>query len=114
MGIAALVCGIVSIVCSFTGLGAIAGVVLGIIAIILGIKTRKDPSMAGPATAGLVLGIIGTVLSGILFIACVACVGLAGMAGKGIMESPEVQDALKNSEELQKAAEGVKQALENL
>lgn len=114
MGIAALICGIISVVCSFTGLGAIAGIVLGIIAIILGVKTRKDPSMAGPATAGLVLGIIGTVLSGILFIACVACAALAGAASKGIMENPEIQDALKNSQELKDAAEGVKKALENL
>ncbi|MDR2048517.1 MAG: DUF4190 domain-containing protein [Treponema sp.] len=89
MGIAALVCGIISVLCSFTGYGAIVGVALGIVAIILGVKARKDPSQAGTATAGLVLGIIGTALSGILFIACVACTAAIGAA----VTNPELQDA---------------------
>jgi hypothetical protein len=80
MGIAALVCGIVSVLCSFLGYGAIIGIVLGIVAIFLGVKAKNDPSQAGAATAGLVLGIIGTVLSGILFIACIACTAALGAA----------------------------------
>jgi hypothetical protein len=81
MAVAALVCGIISVVLAWTGSGAIAGIVLGIIAIILGAKARAGGG--GTATAGLVLGIIGTVLSGILFIACVACVGAAAGASLG-------------------------------
>jgi hypothetical protein len=92
MGIAALVCGIISVVCAFFGPGAIVGVVLGIVAIILGVKARKDPSQAGSATAGLVLGIIGTVLSGILFISCVACAAAIGAAAT----SSEWQQLLNN------------------
>jgi hypothetical protein len=92
MGIAALVCGIVSVLCAFLGPGAIIGIVLGIVAIFLGVKAKKDPSQAGAATAGLVLGIIGTALSGILFIACVACAAVLGTAAT----SSEFQNLLNN------------------
>jgi high-affinity nickel permease len=114
MGVAALVCGIVSVVCAFFGFGAIAGVVLGIIAIVLGVKARKDPAQAGSATGGLVLGIIGTVLSGILFVACVACVGVLGAAGTQIWNNPNIQDALKEGEGFKEAVEQAKDALESL
>jgi hypothetical protein len=114
MGIAALVCGIVSVVCAFTGPGAIVGVVVGIVAIILGVKAKKDPAMAKLATAGLVLGIIGTALSGVLFIACIACIGIAGAAGSEILNNQTVQDALKESQELKEAANELKNALNNL
>jgi hypothetical protein len=100
MGIAALVCGIVSVVCSFTGLGALAGVALGIVAIVLGIKARKVPATAGLGTGGLVLGIIGAVLSGILFIVCVGLVGLGAAAAKAAGDSPEVQEAVNELKNL--------------
>lgn len=77
MGVASLVLGIVSIVCSFFGYGAIVGVILGIAGVILGAIGRKNVYKQGVATAGLVCSIIGLVLSSILFIACVACVGCA-------------------------------------
>ncbi|MDR2144669.1 MAG: DUF4190 domain-containing protein [Treponema sp.] len=97
MAIAALVCGIISVLCAFLGYGAIIGIVLGIIAIIFGVKARKDPSQAaGSATAGLVLGIIGTVLSGILFIACVACTAALGAA----ITNPELQDAANELQDI--------------
>jgi membrane-bound ClpP family serine protease len=114
MGVAALVCGIVSVVCAFFGPGAALGIVLGIIAIVLGIMARKNPEQAKLATAGLVLGIIGTVLSGILFIACVVCIGALGAAGAGILSKPEIQDTLKNTAELKEVAGELKKVIESL
>ena len=100
MGIAALVCGIVSVVCSFTGFGALIGIILGIIAIILGVKARKVPATASLGLGGLVLGIIGTVMSGILFVVCVGLVGLGAAAAKAAGDSPEVQDAVNELKNL--------------
>lgn len=84
MAIGALVCGIVSIVAAWFGYGAIVGLVLGIVAIVLGVKVRKlNDASKGMATGGLVTGIIGVVLSGILLtcVICAACtVASVGMA----------------------------------
>lgn len=77
MAVASLVLGIISVIfgvflSSFAGwLGAI----IGIIGIILGAVAKKKPESSGVATAGLVLSIIGTILSLLLYIACLACVG---------------------------------------
>lgn len=77
MAIGALVCGIVSIVAAWFGYGAIVGLVLGIVAIVLGVKVRKlNDASKGMATGGLVTGIIGVVLSGIL-LTCVICAACA-------------------------------------
>jgi hypothetical protein len=107
MAIAALVCGIISVVFAFFGYGAIVGIILGIVAIVLGVLARKDPQRKGIATAGLVLGIIGTVLSGILLIACVACVSALSKAGTGILENSDIK-------ELRDAVNEAKNAIENL
>ena len=77
MGVASLVLGIISIVCSFFGAFSWIGIVLGIAGVIFGAIGRKNIYKQGVATAGLVCSIIGLVLSSILFIACVACVGCA-------------------------------------
>lgn len=72
MAIAALVCGILSLVGACFGVGAWAGVVLGIVAVVLGVmanKAGKDTK----ATAGLVMGIIGLALSAIIAISCTIC-----------------------------------------
>ena len=58
--VASLVCGIISLVCCCTGY---AGVILGTLAIIFAIVSRKNLGyFDGMAVAGLVLGIIGFVL----------------------------------------------------
>ncbi|MDR1389835.1 MAG: hypothetical protein LBJ31_07645 [Treponema sp.] len=101
MGIAALVCGIISVLCAFSGPGTVIGIVLGIVAIILAVIAKKDPAQSAAATAGLVLGIIGTIFCGILFIACVACAAVVGSAAA-------------NSQELQEAANELRDALNNL
>ncbi|HBB27840.1 MAG TPA: hypothetical protein DC000_01065 [Clostridiales bacterium] len=72
--IASLVLGIVSLVCVFFGYGAILGIILGIIGIVLGISSKKEQP-SGMATAGLVLSIISVALCALSFIACIACAG---------------------------------------
>ena len=92
--IAALICGVLAVISVFTGVGALIGLVLGIVGIILSINVRKelqslgetadtDPAlkdMKGMATAGLICSIVGTAIAGIGFI-CVACIaGTIGIA----------------------------------
>ncbi len=77
--VASLVLGIVSIVCILFGYGAILGLVLGIVATVLGAKARKE-SQTGMATAGFVCGIVGTVLCAFTVVCTIACLGsLAGI-----------------------------------
>ncbi len=82
--IASLVLGIIACVCVFFGQGALLGIVLGVVGLILGINSRKEfPS--GMATAGIVLSSIAIAICALGFLACVACVGcltsFAWMAG---------------------------------
>ncbi len=97
MAVVALVFGIISIVLSFCGYGSFVGLVLGIVGIILAAKARKaEPS--GVATAGLVLCIIGTVLSGILAVACVICAGCIGAAANDAEAMNDLANALSELE----------------
>lgn len=79
MAVAALVLGIISIVCGVFSAGSLGwlGGVIGIVGIILGALARKNGPVEkqGMATAGLVCSIIGTILCLLLYIACVACIG---------------------------------------
>ncbi len=71
--IISLVCGIVSIVLPWFGWGCVLSLAAGIVALILAVKTRKfNDENKGMATAGLITGIIGIVLSGIMLV-CVVC-----------------------------------------
>ncbi|NLO96729.1 MAG: hypothetical protein GX091_01405 [Peptococcaceae bacterium] len=72
---ASLVLGIVAVVCIFFGYGALLGIVLAIIGIVLGTSAKKE-APSSMATAGVVLSIIALALCVISFLACVACVGL--------------------------------------
>lgn len=73
--IASLVLGIVSVVCVFFGYGAILGIVLGIVGLILGINAKKE-SPSGMANAGVILSIVAIAACAISFVACVACIGI--------------------------------------
>ena len=80
MGIASLVLGIIAVIIGLFSAGSL-GWAGAIMAIILGALGRKEPEKSGIATAGMVLSIIGLVLCLILYIACVACLGgLAALA----------------------------------
>ena len=75
MGVAALVLGIISVVCDlFSVIGGYwIGLPCAIVGIILAALAKKQPQKQGIATAGLVLSIIGAILNGITLIACLAC-----------------------------------------
>ena len=77
---ASMVCGIISLVTFWMSWGALLGVALGIVAVVLSVNAKKQGFIGGMATAGLVMGIIGAILSGVIFIACTACVCIAGTA----------------------------------
>ncbi len=80
MAVASLILGIIALVLAVgtgvAGLGWI-GSICGIIAIILGAISRKDPAKKGMATGGLVCGIIALAWGVIATIACVVCLGVA-------------------------------------
>lgn len=80
LAIGSLVCGILSLVCIFFGYGALLGLILGIVAIVLSVNAKKKGYEDGMSKAGLILGIIGTVLCGITFVACVLCAGAIAAA----------------------------------
>jgi len=76
LAIASLVCGIVAVASCFFGIYAAAGIVLGIVGIVLSVMAKKQiPAGApkGAATAGLVLSIIALAICTIVFIACMTC-----------------------------------------
>ena len=77
MAIGSLVLGIVAIVIGLFSAGSLGwlGAIAGIVGIILGVMGKKDPEKKGLATAGLTCSIIGTVLSLLLYIACAAVIG---------------------------------------
>lgn len=77
--IASLVLGILSCVCVFFGYGALLGIVLGIVGLVLGINAKKETA-SGMATAGIVLCIIAVAVCALAFISCVACVGCLSTA----------------------------------
>jgi hypothetical protein len=88
MAVAALILGILGTLCSLSVFGAVLGILLSIVAVILGILGRKqavtESKPTGMATAGLVLGIVGTAIGALLFIACAACVGSVNTMGREI------------------------------
>lgn len=78
--VASLVLGILSLICIFFGYGALLGIILGIIGLVLGVSANKQEK-TGMGTAGVVMSAIGLGLCALTFIACVACVGCLGAAG---------------------------------
>lgn len=80
LSIAALVLGILSIVSVFTGIGAILGVIFGIVGIILGNKALKigDDSKA---KAGKICSIVGLCISGLVILYSIFVLGLIGAGG---------------------------------
>lgn len=81
LSIAALVCGIIATVLAWFYMINIAALVLGIVGIVCAVSGKKKAVAAnaatGLATAGLVLSIIGTCLAGVGFLSCTLCVACA-------------------------------------
>lgn len=88
----ALICGILAIVFSFIPL---AGLILGIVAIVLAGKAVREAGRDGKATGGKVCGIIGIVFSIVWAIGSVLItMGLIGLAGSYDAEpSPDFESA---------------------
>lgn len=87
MSIVALVCGILGIVGGWIPVVCYFTFVLSIIGIVFGVKGRKAAAEneKGLATAGLVLGIVGTAF-GALGVVCAIC-ACAGLAALGAASS---------------------------
>lgn len=87
LAIGSLVCGIISLILSFTGItfyGPLVGLILGIVAIVLAVNAKKQGFTEGMQKAAMVIAIIGTILCGITFTACALCVGAANALVSGI------------------------------
>ena len=72
--------GIVSIVTWFFSMGALIGLVTGVIGLICASNAKKAGFVGGMRTAGFVCSLIGVIGSTLVFVACVACVGILGTA----------------------------------
>jgi hypothetical protein len=86
MAVAALVLGILGTLCSLSVMGILPGILLSVLAVVLGIVGRKqavtESRPTGMATAGLVLGVVGTAVGALVFVACAACVGSVNKLGR--------------------------------
>lgn len=75
--IASLVCGILSLIWAWASYGAIAGIALGIVAVVLSSGVKNAGEENGMSKAGFICGIIGTILSAVMLIVWIACTGCA-------------------------------------
>lgn len=86
LSVTGLVLGIISAVLAWFYMVNIAAIVCGIVGIVCSAKGKKKAVAAGAptglGTAGLVLAIIGTCIAGVGFLSCTVCVGCtaAGVA----------------------------------
>lgn len=70
MAIASMICGIVSLLITCTCCGWSLSIILGILAVVFAIVSRKaDDRMSGMAIAGLICGILGLLLGVLIMIA---------------------------------------------
>jgi hypothetical protein len=103
MAVAALVLGILGTLSSLSVIGILPGVLLSVLALVLGILARKqavnESRPTGMATAGLVLGIVGTAIGALLFAACAACVGGVNKMGREMEREARQQEQARLARE---------------
>ena len=75
--VASLVLGICAIVCWFFGVGALVGIILGIIGLVLAGQAKKAGNTEGIRTGGFVCSLIGLIGSGIAVIIAISALALA-------------------------------------
>lgn len=73
--VAALVLGIIAAASCFFGMGAIVGLVCGIIGIVMSNKAKEAGNNEGIRKAGFVCSIVGTAIAGIALIIVISTVG---------------------------------------
>jgi len=97
MGVAALVLGILAVICSFIPCFSFWAILFGVLAIIFGAigmsQAKKKNGKKGMGKAGLILGIIATIFA-------VAWWFLVMAPAAAALASPEVMDAMKELENL--------------
>lgn len=81
LALISMIAGILGLFWAFWGYLGIVGVILGIAAAIMGSIARKNDPNNGMAKAGLICGIIAIVIGAVAFIACIACIGCAACSG---------------------------------
>ena len=98
LGVAALILGILAVVCSFIPCFSFWAIVLGVIGIILGAvglsKAKKGGGSKGLPKSGLILSIIGTAIAVVWIVAFAGAVSKAGSDYKDAMDN--YRDALEN------------------
>ena len=82
--IGSLVCGIVGLLCWFTGAAVILSVIFGIAGLILASCSKKAGFTGGIRTAGFVCSLIALIIGALIFVACVACVGSLAAFGASL------------------------------
>ena len=88
MSLAAMLCGIGSLVVALFGsimfgvIGALIALVLAVVAVVLGINAKKASNGTdGKASAGFICGLIGLILSVLFAIGCAICGACSGSYG---------------------------------
>ena len=88
MALAALICGILGIIGSWIPVVCYFTLILAILGIVFGVKGKKEAAVTGEgkglATAGLVLGIVGTVFGVAGVICALACAGAVASFGSSM------------------------------
>lgn len=93
--IAALVLGIVSLVCCWEGYGALIGLACGVVGLIMASQAKKKGNESTMRKLGFVFSLIGIILSAIFFVACGICVSAAASAVNSL-DAAALEDALNS------------------
>lgn len=73
--ITSLVLGIVSVLSCFTGIGAIVGLVTGIIGLVFANKAKKEGYYGGMQTGGFVSSLVGLIISALALVISIFVIG---------------------------------------